>query len=85
MQCCHVVDSPLYIEPDDYSAVNTTVTFFNGTVRGGPGSQMCIDVEISKEGLVELDEVFQLTAHSLDPNVTIINNITVIIVNSDGR
>ncbi|XP_064386804.1 uncharacterized protein LOC135335283 isoform X4 [Halichondria panicea] len=68
-------------EPGDYTAVNATVTFVSGT---GPGSEMCIDIDIvSDDDLVEFDEVFLVTAQSLDPNVNVINNITVIIVNSD--
>ena len=79
MLCC----SFHHIEPGDYTAVNATVTFVSGT---GPGSEMCIDIDIvSDDDLVEFDEVFLVTAQSLDPNVNVINNITVIIVNSDGR
>ncbi len=45
---------------------------------------MCIDIKISNDSTVELDEAFLLTAHSLDTNVNIINNATVIIINTDG-
>ncbi len=76
---------PLYIEPRDYTAVYTTVAFLSGTARDGPGSHMCLDIKISDDSMVEMDEVFLLTAHSLAPNVNIINTATVIIVNSDGR
>ncbi|XP_064395143.1 uncharacterized protein LOC135342353 [Halichondria panicea] len=73
-------------EPSDYTVVNTTtVTFLSGTARDGPGSHMCIDIKISNDSTVELDEAFLLTAHSLDTNVNIINNATVIIINTDGR
>ena len=82
MLCC----SFPHIEPGDYTAVNATVTFVSGPVRDGPGSKMCIDIDIvSDDDLVEFDEVFLVTAQSLDPNVNVINNTTVIIVNSDGR
>ncbi len=84
MQCCHVVHS-LSIEPGDYDAVNTTVRFRSGTTCGGQGSQRCIAIEISSMDGFELDETFLLSADSPDPDVTIINNITIIILNSDGR
>ncbi len=59
----------------DYTAVNATVTFVSGTVRDGPGSEMCIDIDIvSDDNLVEFAEVFLVTAQSLDPNVNVINN-----------
>ncbi|XP_064388844.1 uncharacterized protein LOC135336874 isoform X3 [Halichondria panicea] len=70
-------------EPRDYTAVYTTVTFLSGTARDGPGSHMCLDIKLSDDSIVEMDEVFLLTAHSLAPNVNIINTATVIIVNSD--
>ena len=82
LPCCSL---PLSIEPGDYDAVNTTVMFRNGTARGGQGSQRCIAIEISSMDGFELDETFLLSADSPDPDVTIINNITIIILNSDGR
>ncbi len=82
LPCCSL---SLSIEPGDYTAVNTTVTFLVGTARGGQGSQICMDIIISDEDLVELDETFQLKAESLDPNVNILNTAAVIIINSDGR
>ena len=79
LPCCSL---PLSIELGDYIAVNTTVMFLVGT---GPGSQKCIAIDVCDEDLVELDEEFLLTAYSPDPNVTITNNATIIILNSDGR
>ncbi len=49
------------------------------------GSQKCIAIDVCDEDLVELDEEFLLTAYSPDPNVTITNNATIIILNSDGK
>ncbi|XP_064385983.1 uncharacterized protein LOC135334643 isoform X2 [Halichondria panicea] len=43
---------------------------------------MCIDINIVSDDLVEFAEVFLVTAQSLNPNVNVINNVTVIIVNS---
>ena len=74
-----------HIEPGDYTAVNAKVTFVSGTVRDGPGSEMCIDINIVSDDLVEFAEVFLVTAQSLNPNVNVINNVTVIIVNSGGK
>ena len=89
LPCCSL---PLSIEPGDYDAVNTTVMFRNGTARGGQGSQRCIAIEISSMDGVELNETFQLSADSLDPDVIITNTATVTIddsdvitFNSDGR
>ncbi len=76
---------PLYIEPGDYTVVNTTLMFLVGTARDGTGSQLCMDIIISDEDLVELDETFVLKADSLDPNVNIINTATITIINTDGR
>ncbi len=86
MQCFHVVYAlPLSIAPDDYTALNnTTLTFLSGTTRGGPGFRKCINIVISNEELVELDEPFLLTADSLDPDVNITNTATVTIINRDG-
>ena len=55
---CHNTD------PDDYISVHTAILFVNGTSRGGPGSQMCIDISITNDVLVEFDEFFQVTAGS---------------------
>ncbi len=75
LPCCSLL---LSIEPGDYDAVNTTVRFRSGT-RGGQGSQRCIAIEISSMDGFELDETFLLSADSPDLDVTII------ILNSDGR
>ncbi len=82
LPCCSL---PLSIEPGDYTIVNNTVMFRNGTARGGEGSQRCIAIEISSMDGVELNETFQLSADSLDLDVNIMNTATVTIINTDGR
>ncbi|XP_064406058.1 uncharacterized protein LOC135351076 [Halichondria panicea] len=71
-------------EPEDYSFVNTTSTFFNATAQGGPGSLMCIQIDIFNDNLIEFDEMFVVTADSPDPNVnTTFIMATVIILDED--
>ncbi len=82
LPCCSL---PLSIAPDDYTAFNATVTFRIGTARDSPGFQRCISIVIEDEKFFELDETFQLIANSLDPNVNIMNTVTVTIINTDGR
>ena len=48
---------PLYIKPKDYTAVYTMVAFLSGTARDGPGSHMCLDIKISDDSMVEMNEV----------------------------
>ncbi len=79
LPCCSL---SLSIAPGDFTVVNTTVVFLFGTAHDG---QMCMDIIIFDEELVELDETFLLKADSLDPNVNIINTATVTIINTDGR
>ncbi len=79
LPCCSL---SLSIAPGDYDVVNTTLIFLFGTAHDG---QICMDIIISDEELVELDETFLLKADSLDPNVNIINTATVTIINTDGR
>ena len=43
-------------EPDDYTSVNASFIFVNGTSQGGPGSQMCVEIAIRNDSLVEFDE-----------------------------
>ncbi len=76
LPCCSL---PLSIEPGDYNPVNKTLLFVSGTTRGGQGSQRCIAIEIFSMDGFELDETFQLSADSLDLDVTII------IHNTDGK
>ncbi len=82
LPCCSL---PLSIESGDYNPVDTTVMFRSGTARGGQGSQRCIAIEIFSMDGFELNETFQLSADSLDPDVIITNTATVTIINSDGR
>ncbi len=84
LPCCSLPLS-IDLEPDDYIAVNTTLMFLSGTARGGQGSQICTDIIISDDYLVELNETFLLKADPLDPSITIINNVTIVILNIDGR
>ncbi|XP_064406055.1 complement receptor type 1-like isoform X3 [Halichondria panicea] len=71
-------------EPEDYSFVNTTSMFFNATAQGGPGSLMCIQIEVFNDNLIEFDEMFIVTADSPDPNVnTTFIMATVIILDED--
>ncbi len=80
LPCCSL---PLSIASGDYDPVNTTIIFLVGTARGG--SQMCILIKISSLDGLEMNETFLLSADSPDPNVTIMNTVTVTIINSDGR
>ncbi len=43
---------------------------------------MCLDIKISDDIMVEMDEVFLLTAHSLAPNVNIINTALPLLLSS---
>ena len=79
LPCCSL---SLSIAPGDYDVVNTTLIFLFGTAHDG---QICMDIIISDEELVELDENFLLKADSPDPNVNIMNTATVTIINTDGR
>lgn len=73
-------------EPDDYTFTNASFIFINGTERGGPGSQMCVDVPIEDDSLVEFDELFIVTADSPDPNInTTLLMTAVIILDGDGK
>ncbi len=84
LPCCSL---PLYIESDDYDAVNTALLFVSGTTRGGAGSQKCVSIVIVSMDGFELNETFLLSADSFDLDVTFSNNniITIIILNSDGK
>ena len=74
------------IEPDDYTSVNASFIFVNGTSRGGPGSQMCIEVSIGNDSLVEFDEFFLVRADSPDPNInTTLISTDVFILDDDGK
>ncbi len=74
------------VAPEDYVFVDTTSTFVKATAQGGPGSQMCILIEIFDDDLVEFDKLFQVTADSPDPNVnTTFIMATVIILEDDGE
>lgn len=53
----------------DYTPINVTLLFVNGTTRGGDGSRICTEIEIVDNGLIELTEYFTVTADSSDPNV----------------
>ncbi len=76
----------LYTAPEDYGFVNTTSTFVNTTAQGGSGSQMCIEIPIVDNNLVEFDKVFQVTADSPDPNVnTTFITATIVIMDEDGE
>ena len=60
--------------------------FFNATAQGGPGSLMCIQIEVFNDNLIEFDEMFIVTADSPDPNVnTTFIMATVIILDEDGE
>ncbi len=77
---------PIYTAPEDYGFVNTTSTFVNTTAQGEPGSQMCIEIQIFNNNVVEFDKVFQVTADSPDPNVnTTFITATIVIMEEDGE
>ena len=78
--CVHLLSTSLYYcfnrqhfvinaAPKDYTSVNASFIFVTGTSQGGPGSQMCVEVPIANDALVEFDEFFQVTADSPDPNI----------------
>ena len=83
MSTCGLISLPT---ASDYVSVNTTSVFLNGTATGESGSEMCIEITILDDLLVEFDETFLVTADSPDPNVnTTLIMATIIILDDDGE
>lgn len=70
---------------DDYIPVNDTLLFTNGTMRGGNGSQVCVEVQIVNNDVIELTESFVITANSSDPNVNSSLITTTVFILDDER
>ena len=66
----------------DYDAITTNCTFFNGSMDG---EMECVNVNITDDGALELDETFTVTLTTSEPTVTLDTNATTItITDNDG-
>ena len=53
----------------DFSTTTSTLNFAAGTVPGGPGSQLCVNIPINDDICCELLESFQVGLSSTNPGV----------------
>ena len=74
----------MHAEPGDYTSTQQTVTFPPGS---SPPAQLCINVPIVDDNLVEADELFAVSASSSVSNVQFApgaDTASVIIEDNDG-
>ena len=71
-----------FADGSDYTGVNETLTF-----GAGLPAEMCVDIRVSEDDLVETDEVLTLVLNSSDLAVVLMepDTATVTIVNTDGK
>ena len=71
----------------DFSTSAATLNFAAGTVAGGPGSQLCINVPINDDICCEQLENFQVLASSTNPGVIFSggNTANVLIQDNDSE
>ena len=53
----------------DFSTTTSTLNFAAGTVSGGPGSQLCVNIPINDDICCESFESFQVGLSSTNPGV----------------
>ena len=74
----------VHTEPGDYTTTTQTVNFPSGS---SPTAQMCIDIPIIDDNIVESNELFSVSASSSMSNVQFApgaNTASVVIVDNDG-
>jgi len=72
---------PLYVAPDDYTAVSSQPVTFSSTV-----DQICIAISITEDEVVEETESFAVTLVSVEPAVQLtLPNTSVIIIDRSSK
>ena len=72
-------NSKISVENNDYEAIE------NGrAVLSGSGPEWCFSMRIINDQILEGNETFMVIVTSTDPNVRILNNISVVSITDDG-
>ena len=68
---------------NDYSAIQSAETFTSGAARN---NSICVDITVIDDSALEGDQTFSLMLNTLDPDVLILINTSIIkIIDNDGQ
>ncbi len=71
----------------DYTSTESTVVFQFGAIPNGAGGQLCVNIPINNDNLVEFTEAFGLSISSTNNQVDFPSGTTgtVFIADNDGK